>query len=100
MFYIYLIYSDSSDLYYVGYSDNPWRRLDEHNMSDHTTFTSKHRPWVLSAVFECGTSRAEAMKIEKFLKKQKSKGFIKKLTTLEKFDGRLAQLVRVPQLRD
>jgi len=47
----------------------------------------------LIAVFECGYSRAEVMKVEKFLKKQKSKNFIKKLISPEKFDGPLAQLV-------
>jgi putative endonuclease len=99
MFYIYLIYSASSDLYYVGYSDNPLRRLDEHNSSGHTTFSSKHRPWVMSAVFECGASRSEAMKIERFIKRQKSRDFIKKLIKLEEFQGPLAQLV-IPYLRD
>jgi hypothetical protein len=47
----------------------------------------------LSAVFECGYSGAEVMKAEKFLKKQKSKDFIKKLFSLEKFDGPSVPLV-------
>jgi putative endonuclease len=70
MFYIYIIYSESSDLYYVGYSDNPLRRLQEHNTSVVITFTSKHQPWKLKAYFECGKSVAEAMKMERFIKKK------------------------------
>ena len=64
MFYIYIIYSSSSDLYYIGYSNNPQRRLNEHNTKVFQTFTSKHRPWILKAVFECDFSEREAIRIE------------------------------------
>ena len=100
MYYIYIIYSEASDLYYVGYSDNPQRRLTEHNSSPHNTFTSKHRPWEFEAVFECGENEASAILIERFIKKQKSRVFIEKIIAAEKFDGVLAQLVRVPIFRD
>jgi hypothetical protein len=50
MFYIYIIYSAASDLYYVGHTDDYVRRLTEHNEAVHNRFTSKHRPWVLKAV--------------------------------------------------
>ena len=39
MFYIYIIYSVSSDKYYVGHSDNPSRRLIEHNTKPFNTYT-------------------------------------------------------------
>jgi putative endonuclease len=71
MFYIYILYSPSSDKYYVGYSNDYERRLIEHNSSPKNTFTSKHRPWHLKAVFACGNIEASAMQIEKFIKKQK-----------------------------
>jgi putative endonuclease len=98
MFYIYFIYSESSDLYYVGHSDNPWRRLEEHNFSEFLTFTSKHRPWILKAVFECGHSRSEALKVEKFIKKQKSRNLIEAMIADKPLYGILAQLVKVKQL--
>jgi putative endonuclease len=97
MFYIYFIYSDSSDIYYVGHSDNPWRRLEEHNFSEFLTFTSKHRPWILKAVFECGHSRLEALKVEKFIKK-KSRKLIEAMINGKPLYGILAQLVTIKQL--
>ena len=101
MYYIYILLSTSSDLYYVGYTNDYARRFKEHNEQDtFNTFTSKHRPWVLKAIFECGHLEKEAIKIERFIKKQKSRVFLEKLILAENFSGPLAQLVRVPKLRD
>jgi predicted GIY-YIG superfamily endonuclease len=41
VYYIYILHSPSLVKYYVGHSDDPWRRLEEHNHSPHDTFTSK-----------------------------------------------------------
>jgi putative endonuclease len=100
-YYVYILYSESSDMYYVGSTDDWENRLTSHNESDRTTFTSKYRPWVLVAVFIAGNSRSEAMNLEKFIKKQKSRKLIEKLidpTYLP--ESKLAQLVRVPHLRN
>ena len=101
MFYLYIIYSESSDLFYVGYSDNVYRRLDEHNSIPFNTFTSKHRPWILKTVFECCTIKADVIRLEKFIKKQKSRKLLEQLCD-KNFNpsGVLAQLVRVPDFRD
>jgi putative endonuclease len=56
MYYIYILYSAVSDVYYVGYTSNYLNRLEQHNTSLHNTFTSKHRPWKLAAVFEAGST--------------------------------------------
>ena len=79
MFYIYFLYSNSSDVYYVGHSNDVYRRLLEHNESEHTTYTSKHRPWELEYFFSVNGNRSDAIKIEKFIKKQKSKKLIVKI---------------------
>jgi len=100
MYYLYILYSASSDKYYVGYTDNFERRFHEHNHSESLTYTSKHRPWDLKAVFFCSESIAGAMKIEKFIKRQKSRKLLEKMIVGEELDGILAQLVRVPYLRD
>ncbi|MGE4539728.1 MAG: GIY-YIG nuclease family protein [Bacteroidales bacterium] len=71
MYYLYIIYSESSDKYYVGISSDPERRLEEHNTSDRKSYTRKHRPWSIVALFECAECLSEAMKIERFIKKQK-----------------------------
>ncbi len=101
MFYIYILFSPSSNKYYIGYTNDYLRRLTEHNSSERITYTGKHRPWILKAVFECGSSKSQAIKIERFIKKQKSRKLIELLcdaTFIPSID--LAQLVRVPFLRD
>ena len=101
MYFIYIIYSQSSNLYYVGYTNNPNLRLIEHNMNPHNTFTSKHRPWIMLALFECGMSESQATIIERFIKKQKSRKLIELLCDPSFIPvGKLAQLVRVPHMRD
>ena len=100
-FYIYIIYSSSSDKFYIGHTEDPWRRVKEHNTDIHHKFTSNYIPWELQAVFMLNGSRGEAMKIEKFIKNQKSRNLILKLIDSHfKPEGILAQLVRVPHARD
>ena len=101
MYYIYIIYSNIADKFYVGYSDNPQRRLIDHNTKPFNTYTSKLRPWVLKAAFECGSIEGEAIKVERFIKKQKSRTLIEALIDPNFIPtGHLAQLVRVPDIRD
>ncbi len=87
-------------MYYVGYTNDYFRRLEEHNTSEKITFTSKHRPWKLAAVFECGNDEGNAVKIERFIKKQHSRNFLERIINGEELYGVLAQLVRVPKFRD
>ncbi len=61
---ILLSWLGSADKYYLGYSDDAYRRLEEHNTSERNTFTKKFRPWELVALFECGTARGAAVKME------------------------------------
>ena len=100
MFYIYILYSEVSHIYYIGYTDNYQRRFEEHNHSERNTFTHKHRPWILKVVFECGGDESKAMEIERFIKAQKSKRFVENLITRDLFTGILSPLVRVPKFRD
>ena len=94
MFYLYILHSATSDIFYIGITDNPARRLKEHNESEHVTFTSKHRPWALKAVFRIGENRGDALKLEKFIKKNRSRRMMELLCSRDFVpDGRLAQLV-------
>jgi putative endonuclease len=79
MFYVYIIYSECADRYYIGHTNDPERRLIEHNTTDEIKFTTKFRPWTMLLAFEVSELRGKAMKIERFLKKQKSRLFIKRL---------------------
>ncbi len=100
-YYIYILYSNSIDRYYVGYSSDPWLRLEQHISNSTDKYTGKAKDWILKAVFEVSNSAGHAIKIERFIKKQKSRNLILRLCDPEFIPtGVLAQLVRVPHLRD
>ncbi|NEU07500.1 GIY-YIG nuclease family protein [Flavihumibacter sp. R14] len=100
MFYLYILHSASSEKYYIGYTEDAEKRLFEHNHSERNTYTSKHRPWVLKKCIALGESRGVAMKIEKVVKKTKSRLVIERIITEVSTVEELAQLVRVPTRRD
>jgi putative endonuclease len=96
-FYIYILYTKAYNKYYVGYSSDPWRRLEEHNTKPFNTFTSKYRPWTINTVFYCSDQENEAIRLERFIKKQKNRKLIEQLANPQFVpNGILAQLVRVP----
>ena len=100
MFYVYIIHSKTADKYYTGYSENPWERILQHNDNDTDKYTGKYNNWELAAVFKVSENRAEAMVLEKFIKKQKTRKLIEKLIDPDYVPTDiLAQLVRVPHVR-
>jgi putative endonuclease len=64
--YVYILYSASSDKYYIGQSENVEERLKVHN-SNKKTYTSPYRPWILKLVIKKAT-RSDAIVLEKKLK--------------------------------
>ncbi len=101
VFYIYILYSAKADKYYVGHSKNPWERLHQHLNNSGDKYTGSYNDWLLSAVFEVSAIKGEADKIEKFIKRQKSRKLIEKMLKANFVGtGILAQLVRVPHVRD
>ena len=101
MYYLYILYSSEADKYYVGQSEDPWRREREHNSEGHMTYTRKYSSWELKAVFRVNGDRGDARRIENLIKKQKSRVLIEKMLKLDFIPvGVLAPLVRVPQVRD
>ncbi|MBM3171688.1 MAG: GIY-YIG nuclease family protein [Bacteroidetes bacterium] len=90
-----------ADKYYVGYSSDPWRRLHQHLNNDGTKFTGSFKDWKISAIFQASTNITETMKIERFIKRQKSRKLIERMLEAGVTGtGVLAQLVRVPHVRD
>jgi putative endonuclease len=101
MFYIYIIYSVASDRFYVGHSQDPWHRLEQHLSNRKDKYTGRNSDWELQAVFKVGVTRGEADKLEKYIKRQKSRRLIELLVKKDFVpEGKLAQLVRVPHVRD
>lgn len=101
MYYLYILHSEKCDKFYVGFSQNPWKRIEQHNQNDTLKFTGKYKDWIFKAIFQVSDDAKVAIKLERFIKKQKSRKLILRLIdTSFQPDGELSQLVRVPHLRD
>jgi putative endonuclease len=78
MAYVYLLFSDSLDKFYIGHTELlPEERLQKH-LTNHDGFTSKAKDWkiVYQKEYE---SKVVAYAEERRLKKMKSKLALKKL---------------------
>ena len=75
--YVYTLYSKEFDRIYIGMSEDPVKRLAEHN-SGKTTSTKPYRPWIKIYEEFVGEIKA-ARKREKQLKSGSGREFIKDL---------------------
>lgn len=66
MHFVYALWSENYDKVYIGYSQNPDKRLVEHN-SGKSNYTKKFMPWLRFYLEEVKT-KAEALKKEKYYK--------------------------------
>ena len=82
MFYTYILQSTIDSSFYIGYSQNPQERLLKHNSSN-KGYTATRKPWVLVHI-EQFSSKTQAIKREKELKRMKSKVYILKLIEEDK----------------
>jgi putative endonuclease len=76
-YFLYILYSESIDHYYIGISENPELRLQRHNTFK-TGWTKQGRPWklVFTREFE---SKQTAAKWENWIKRQKNRPVIEKI---------------------
>jgi len=79
MYYLYILYSARSDRYYVGYSKDPIRRLEDHNSDPRMTYTHKHRPWELKVSIAISEDMKEAVRVERYVKSLKSRRLIEEI---------------------
>jgi putative endonuclease len=86
IFTTYILYSNSIDMYYVGYTSTSIEvRLNKHN-SNHKDFTGRANDW--NVVFkESFESKIESMQKEKQIKSWKSRKMIEKLIVSEHPDS-------------
>jgi putative endonuclease len=77
--YCYILYSPTLDSFYVGQAVDPHIRLIEHNEGKYDkSYTTKVSDWEHYLLIECH-SKTQAIKIESFIKRMKSKKFIERL---------------------
>ena len=79
MFHVYVLRSDKTGRRYVGSSQDPEKRLGEHNNGQ--SLATKHGvPWKLTNQEEFAT-RAEAVRRERFYKTGKGREILDQLAT-------------------
>ncbi|HZW63087.1 MAG TPA: GIY-YIG nuclease family protein [Flavobacteriaceae bacterium] len=79
MHYLYILYSKSTDRFYVGQSSDVLSRLDLHNTHHFKgAFTKIASDWEIAMAFPC-TQKKDALFLERFVKRMKSKAFIRKV---------------------
>ena len=79
MFFIYILFSEKLNRFYIGTTDDVEKRLLEHNLALYSdSFTSKGIPWELKLSYTCNSSK-QAYELERFIKKMKSRKFIERL---------------------
>ena len=66
-YYVYIIESLEDGTFYKGYSEDPLKRLQQHNQGE-SKYTSGKMPWKIVYVEECA-SKTEALIRERNLKK-------------------------------
>ncbi len=83
MSYVYILQSERSGRYYIGSSEDPQRRLEEHN-NGRTASTKNKGPWKICLAQEY-PSTLEARQMELRLKRFKSRKIIEQIIK----DGRI-----------
>ncbi len=79
-YFVYILYSEKCDKYYIGQTESLERRIEEHNIGKGGVFSSTCLPWKL-VYHELFQSRSEAIKREKEIKGKKSRKYVEYLVT-------------------
>ena len=74
-FCVYLLFSEKTNKYYIGKTNNINRRFMEHALGEET-YTRTGRPWKLMSTINCPNG-SEAAKLENKLKKSRNKKYVK-----------------------
>jgi putative endonuclease len=74
MFYVYILFSESLQKYYVGFTSNIENRLEHHN-SRQNKWSKKGVPWEM-VHFIAIEGRANAMNLERKIKNMGAKRFL------------------------
>jgi len=76
-YFVYVLWSASGRLFYIGATEDPQKRLEQHNQA-WSGWTARHKPWTLVYTAKCPNYRS-ARKLELELKAQKSgRGFFER----------------------
>ncbi|UZD24345.1 GIY-YIG nuclease family protein [Algoriphagus halophytocola] len=77
-FSVYILYSRSLDKFYIGYTANFTERLAYHNSTQNKIWTKRGQPWEVHLLID-RLEKSQALKMEKHLKKMKSRNYLLEL---------------------
>ena len=81
MWVVYILYSAKLDKYYIGRTENLGLRLQYHNNPiESRKFNARGIPWELRLSIPC-QNKEQSIRLEKFIKRMKSRKFIESLLT-------------------
>ncbi len=66
MYHVYLLKRKKKDIFYIGYTKDIYKRIDEHNAGK-SEYTRKYAPWIL-VYYESFIALEDAKRREKSLK--------------------------------
>ena len=78
-YFVYILYSESTDRYYVGQTQNLEERLERHNTGRNKS-TKSGIPWMI-VHFEVLPDRSTALAREKYIKNLGSKRYLNLINT-------------------
>jgi putative endonuclease len=84
-YFVYILFSPSIEKYYIGYSENPEKRLEFHNSELNKIWSKRGQPWRLECVFPF-SSKTEALKAERLIKNKKSVSYIRMIIEKGRFE--------------
>jgi len=76
-YFVYILRSKKDSSFYIGYTKDLERRIREHNET-RSKFSARKSPWELF-YYEEFSDKGDAIRREKFLKKQKNRAFYERL---------------------
>lgn len=91
---VYILVSPSAGIYYIGYTKDLANRLDMHkNGTFEGSFTSREKDWQLFYHLEC-ESISQARRIEKHIKKMKSRKYIESMPKYPEIANKLLKIYK------
>jgi putative endonuclease len=81
MYFVYILNSIKTNKYYIGSCKNIEERIKQHNAGK-SSYTKSGIPWKIVKIINCH-NKTKALKLERFIKKQKSRVFIEKIINNE-----------------
>ncbi len=91
MHFVYIIYSQSADKYYIGETNELLVRVNLHNSKQfHNSYTTFADDWELFWSLQCN-NLSQARKIEKHIKSMKSRRYIENLKIYPEMSDRLLE---------